>query len=399
MSVKESGEATAYEILDPFSLDDFESDYREQQPLHIARANENRFSRLASTEELAELFATSRFFFPNVQLTQAGVEIPSTDYSSASGMIDPARLFARFREGATVVVSGADTLLPEVARLCREMKQQFGCPVRGNLYLSPPGHQGFQPHFDTHDVMILQVAGEKVFNIYENGSELPLHEDTFNPEGFSSGEKTHAYTISAGDTLYIPRGITHDACASDTDMPSLHLTLGLYPNFLKDLLHALIDELTEDDADYRKAIPIPAWKSPGITRELEELVRHKLSSERLLDVLPQVMASLRDEVALDSLSSAAMVNRAPLEPSHDADATVTLCRAGYLGHEILDGVLYCRTFGQVLEFSEPFAGLVDAWLAAGQLPYQQFTSASKTAEEGLSVIKALHSAGLCEVTS
>ena len=194
-------------LLEPLDSAEFNADYKERQPLHIERANPEYFSDVVSVEKLEAVFSSAAVYYPDVQLTQSGFDIPSSDYAAADGLIDPARFFSRFADGATVIVSGSDRLFPEVAALCRQASQRFAGACRANLYLSPPGHQGFAPHYDTHDVMVVQVAGSKTFRLYETNAALPFPDDAFNPDGFEPGALTEEVLLTAGDTFYIPRAL------------------------------------------------------------------------------------------------------------------------------------------------------------------------------------------------
>ena len=76
-----------------------------------------------------------------------------------------------------------------------------------NVYLTPPGTQGFAPHFDDVEVFILQLEGKKRWRVYEPTTaqgRLPR---------FSSGNFTQEEiglpaldtVLEAGDMLYMPR--------------------------------------------------------------------------------------------------------------------------------------------------------------------------------------------------
>ena len=39
--------------------------------------------------------------------------------------------------------------------------------VGANVYLTPPGTQGFAPHFDDVDVFLLQLEGKKHWRLYK----------------------------------------------------------------------------------------------------------------------------------------------------------------------------------------------------------------------------------------
>ena len=80
-------------------------------------------------------------------------------------------------------------------------------------------------HHDTHDVLVLQVAGEKRWLLYEPLLELPLKHQRYSPALGAHGQPTDDLVLRAGDTLYLPRGWLHQAETSTTD--SLHLTIGI----------------------------------------------------------------------------------------------------------------------------------------------------------------------------
>lgn len=387
-------------LLQPLGLAQFTSEYCEQRPLHIARTDKTYFSDVVSVDKLEAVFSSAALYFPDVQLTQAGVDIPSSDYAAVDGLIDPARFFARFAQGATVIVSGSDRLFPAVAALCRQASQRFAGSCRANLYLSLPGHQGFAPHYDTHDVMVVQVAGSKTFRLYENNVALPFPEDSFIPDGFEPGSVTEEVKLTAGDTLYIPRGFTHDAIApAGEDSPSLHLTLGLYPPLMRDVLHRIVDELAENHSELRRSVPLADWQYDGISENLKDSVSRFSADDWFREALPEVMQAFRDDIALAGSSSAHQVKTAFAASTKHIPISarmVVLQQQRYLGHETREGILYCRTFGQVLEFRSPHRERVEQWLRQGRAPVADFLgSAQSPIADGQAVLESLQDSGLC----
>lgn len=390
-------------LLEPLDADVFSSDYREQRPLHIERSDLGYFSRVVSTEKIVAVFSSASLYYPDVQLTESGCDIPASDYSSPDGLIDPGRFFARYVAGATVIISGSDRLFPEVAALCRQASQQFAGICRANLYLSPPGHQGFAPHYDTHDVLVLQVAGQKTFRLYENNISLPYPDDSFEADGFVPGEVTEEIALSAGDTFYIPRGVTHDACAgNDSAEPSLHLTLGLYPPLLRDVLHRIVDKLADSQVDLRRSVSSTDWQYDGISDELLSLLSPHFTDANLRHCLPEVMREFRDDVALAGLSTAHRAATLFPDTALTGDRVgagsqrrLLLNRQRYLGHETQGDILYCRTFGQVLEFCSPQRQVVESWLSTGDALASNFTGTLELPlAGGDEVMKSLLDSGL-----
>ena len=68
--------------------------------------------------------------------------------------------------GATLVLSQMHEVHLPLGRFCRGLEQIFLHPAQCNIYLTPPGAQGFRTHYDTHDVLILQVQGEKLWRYW-----------------------------------------------------------------------------------------------------------------------------------------------------------------------------------------------------------------------------------------
>jgi JmjC domain len=123
--------------------------------------------------------------------------------------------------------------------------------VQANAYYTPRGSQGFAVHHDTHDVLILQVAGEKRWLLYEPLVELPLKTQRYSKALGEPGEPTDDFVLRAGDTLYLPRGWLHQAETSDTD--SLHLTVGINAYTWLDAAKAALAE-AEGEAGFRHGV-------------------------------------------------------------------------------------------------------------------------------------------------
>jgi hypothetical protein len=137
--------------------------------------------------------------------------------------------------------------------LCRALAPEFGHRFQTNLYLTPPHGKGFTPHWDNHDVFILQVVGSKHWKIEKERRLFPEKGTTMGDEGRELGP-SHAFSIEQGDVIYIPRGFVHAAeCGPE---PSLHITLGVTAVFFEDLLHTIIRAGLKRDERLRSALPL-----------------------------------------------------------------------------------------------------------------------------------------------
>jgi ribosomal protein L16 Arg81 hydroxylase len=161
------------------------------------------------------------------------------------------RVAAEYAAGATIVLQALQLHHHPAALYCRELERALGCPAQANAYSTPASSRGFGVHHDTHDVLVLQVAGRKRWRLYEPLLELPLKDQRWSPELGDPGDPIDDITLEAGDTLYLPRGWPHEAAAADAD--SLHITVGLHPPTRMD---AIRDALREcgDDVEFRRAL-------------------------------------------------------------------------------------------------------------------------------------------------
>lgn len=164
------------QVLAPIGVEEFYAAYWEKQPLHVARSSANHFSKILSCSHIETLLSTQDLFFPDVQLTQSGKSISVQEYAEDSNRIIPLRFIQRHTAGATMVISQAHRLFGNLSDLCRNIQSALQLRCQSNVYLSPPGSQGFNPHYDTHEVFVLQVNGKKKFSFYSSG--LSFHSVT-----------------------------------------------------------------------------------------------------------------------------------------------------------------------------------------------------------------------------
>ena len=159
---------------------------------------------------------------------------------------------SQFERGATIVLQALQLQHPPLANFCRELEREFGHPVQANSYYTPASAQGFKVHHDTHDVLCLQVEGEKRWLVYAPVLELPLKSQKYAAELGEPGEPLMDVTMRAGDTLYLPRGWLHQAMTSDT--ASLHLTVGINVATWRDAIRAAVDEAAQEDVVFRRGV-------------------------------------------------------------------------------------------------------------------------------------------------
>jgi len=182
------------------------------------------------------------------------------------------RVLAEWEAGATIVLQALHVNWHPLAVFCRQLEDALGQGVQANAYWTPRGSQGFAVHHDTHDVLVLQVAGEKRWLLYDPLLELPLKHQRWSLSLGEPGQPGDDLTLRAGDTLYLPRGWLHQAETSATD--SLHLTIGITAYTWLDAVRAALAEC-EEELPFRRGVADGANGAD----ELVERLRDRLGPE------------------------------------------------------------------------------------------------------------------------
>ena len=229
------------------------------------------FSDLLTVDAVEQLLGTA-LRRPAFRLVRDGTTLPAADVTRSvrlgAGVVEDAadlsRIVGLAADGATIVLQGLQQLWTPLQRFTGELEEATSHRVQANAYLSPPGANGLRHHADTHEVLVLQVEGEKAWRVDGLG-ELTLH---------------------AGDVLYLPAGTGHSAAAQEQH--SLHITIGLLARSYRQVLQRLID----DQEELRRPLPL-GFARPGRTEELTaELARVlKESAERLAAEEPDPIAA------------------------------------------------------------------------------------------------------------
>jgi hypothetical protein len=244
--------------LDPVDAETFFGEHWERRPLIVPRDEPGRFDDLLSDRDVERLGCSTANRYPGFRMVQEGRQINLGDFAADvswrppfTSTVDVPRLLAQWEAGATIVLQALHVSWHPLAVFCRALEEALGHGVQTNAYYTPRGSQGFAVHHDTHDVLILQVAGEKRWLLYDPLLELPLKHQRYSKSLGEHGEPTDDFVLKAGDSLYLPRGWLHQAETSSSD--SLHLTVGIAMHTWNDAARAAL-EACEDELAFRRGV-------------------------------------------------------------------------------------------------------------------------------------------------
>ncbi len=270
-------------IIAPCSVEAFFNTYHEKKILYIPRNDASYYEPVLTSRELSAFLDRQDIFYPSLRMVKNGKELPSGEYTlkgvpighhKKDGIIHTEKAFALFNDGATMVVQAGQRYFDHLSACCMELSRKFNAPVQANLYITPNRSQGFNPHWDTHDVFVLQIAGTKTWHLYGFEKELPTKNQGFVSKGYSK-EPEQTLQLSPGDFLYVPRGYVHDAMADDGI--SSHITIGVLSFTWARYFNEIFPQL-EEFKELREAVPF--WKGDlsGLIKEKTETLRQKLSA-------------------------------------------------------------------------------------------------------------------------
>lgn len=187
--------------------------------------------------------------------------------STPGELVDQHKVWKRFTDlGWSLRVLHPQRYCPELQTLLAGLESHFGCNTGCNAYLTPSNTQGFAPHFDDIDAIILQVSGKKRWRLY---APTFLHHilPRFSSKDFKQdelGECIFDKVLMPGDLLYMPRGTVHQAETPEDCKTghSLHLTLSfnqgenrMWGDFLEKVLSNAATLATRDVSVLRQALP------------------------------------------------------------------------------------------------------------------------------------------------
>jgi lysine-specific demethylase/histidyl-hydroxylase NO66 len=249
------------------ALSAFAADYWGMAPLlrKASQLPDGRFGELLSLDAVDELVSRRGLRTPFARMSRDGNLISNARFTRGGGagaeIVDQVaddKVLAEFDAGATLVLQGLHRIWPPIQTFAVELSAQLGHPVQVNAYVTPPQNTGFAPHYDVHDVFVLQFAGRKQWRIHAPVLASPLRNQPWNDRASAVAARaaempTIDCVLECGDVLYLPRGYIH--AASSLGEISGHLTVGVHSMTRHTLVDSVFATLS-DDIELRRSLPL-----------------------------------------------------------------------------------------------------------------------------------------------
>src|ERR1700691_5057850 len=139
--------------------------------------------RLLTPYGLLDLVMRRSLSAPQLRCFQDGSELhPNRYYSDQMTrrgqgirMADMRRLEALLAAGCTLVLDEASVLDPTLEVTCRALQWWSREIVQANAYLTTGEADGFDLHWDDHEVLVFQVAGAKDWEVRGASRTFPMY--------------------------------------------------------------------------------------------------------------------------------------------------------------------------------------------------------------------------------
>lgn len=271
-------------LIAPIGAEAFFAEHWERKPLLLQQRGPAYYQPLVTIEALEDFISGADARYPAIRLAKGGGFFPPEAYTRDvkygdeffRGVPDVEKILAEYSTGATVTLPALHLSLPAIGRLCRQMQGQLDHSVHTNAYLTPPGTPGFTPHYDTHEVFVLQIAGHKQWHVYPPPAPLPHLSQPFSPENYRlPATPLMRFELQAGDLLYLPRGHVHTT--STAELFSAHVTIGVTVYTWVELLAELLQS-SATQPELRAALPPGFAHRPELRSVLEQRLGRMLET-------------------------------------------------------------------------------------------------------------------------
>ena len=252
-------------ILSYFENNDFFEQYYEKN-FYYGEVSIN-YENLLTLSDINNFFSRNDLQLPFIRMAKDGNPVPYEEYlldiSAANGfdrIINVDKVLSKYHNGTTIILNAGQLIFNNLRKLCSKLEDFFNFRINANIYITPKNNQGFTPHVDGHDVIILQIEGEKDWEIYRPIQSLPNSSQAgdLNAEIRNGKELKHLKSIklSKGNFMYIPRGFIHEAKCSNEH--SIHITIGLFPLLWTNLVSKYLEKVVESTLPNSS---LPTWNT------------------------------------------------------------------------------------------------------------------------------------------
>uniref|UniRef100_A0AAQ5X8T3 Bifunctional lysine-specific demethylase and histidyl-hydroxylase n=1 Tax=Amphiprion ocellaris TaxID=80972 RepID=A0AAQ5X8T3_AMPOC len=278
-------------LINPIPAKSFFRDTWEKKPVFVQRKNPDYYKGLFSTAEFDCVLREED--------VQYGVNLDVTSYTNGKrethnppGRALPFTVWDFYESGCSLRMLNPQAFSSTVWNVLSILQEQFGSMAGANVYLTPPGTQGFAPHYDDIEAFVVQLEGKKHWRLFVCRTANFIEADI--------GKPILDVVLEAGDLLYFPRGFIHQgSCLPDAH--SLHITISSFQknswgDLLQRLVPAALEIAMEEDVEFRQGLPLDYLTYMGVQNSDKEDPRR----EKFFSQIASLMKKLTNYAPVDA---------------------------------------------------------------------------------------------------
>lgn len=244
-----------------------------RRPLHLRTESAAAFAALMPWEWFNRLPSTRRLLTGDMRVMKDGRDVMLDMALSRAGdaayRLTPEAIQSLCHQGMSIVLDRVHEDVAAIASLCALIERRYRCEAATNGYAGFRREGVFAPHYDDHDVLVLQLQGTKHWSLFGQPHASPVKPQFPNPA--DPGPARTELALAPGDLLYLPRGEVHAARVEEA--PSLHLSIGLKWPRGADALRWLAGQATAEEVGREDIHPFePAAARADRTARLRALL-------------------------------------------------------------------------------------------------------------------------------
>lgn len=249
-------------LIAPLTVEEFLGNFWGRRAVYIP-GTEGKFSGLFGWDDVNAYLNNARENQPGFRLVHEKSPLPAQALDKLDEWLG---------KGATLAINSVNQIDEVMKRFNYALGADLNTVINTNCYISCPAKQGFDNHFDEHDVFVLQTEGRKAWKVFQPTLTYPLHAQQLASKGAPPDVDPYIECVlSPGDVLFIPRGHWHYAIA---ETPSVHLTIGPASRAGVEFLVWLSRQLMHSQEFFRKDFPVAGAAAFGGPMPAETLDAH-----------------------------------------------------------------------------------------------------------------------------
>lgn len=151
-------------FLYPITPEEFFKKCWEISPFHMSRQS-SYYTKIFSSKILDFILRNNVLRYGH-NVDVVFYENEKRENINLEGRAYAAALWDFYNNGCSIRILNPHTYSTKLQALLNCLQEYFGTMAGANLYLTPPGSQGFAPHYDDIEAFVLQIEGRKHWKLY-----------------------------------------------------------------------------------------------------------------------------------------------------------------------------------------------------------------------------------------